>query len=325
MELPYTPTTPSTLYAIILKLRPIQYGTLMPFSGELVHGAWLKWLGTAAPDVAAWLHDENKRRLFTCSSLQFPWPRERMLEAERNNIHMPLDPEKIYTIRITLLLGELFPLFYNALKNFQVNASGENRQPFMQLGKQLLALEEVIIDNDHPSKWTGFTSLNTLVAQAKSIRPGHVSTLSLEFASLTTFNRSSSKSRAYGPHFARLPLPQYVFPGLAKRWQDIAPPDLAGVIQQNNIEQYIQDDGIIIADYALKTHQVKFTTHPQPGFIGMCKYQLRGPDGPITTDAPLTIRQQLFLLAQLAFYCGVGYKTAMGMGQTHPALIETAR
>ena len=53
-------TAPSTLYAIILKLRPQQHGTLMPFSGELVHGAWLKWLGTAAPDVAAWLHDEKQ-------------------------------------------------------------------------------------------------------------------------------------------------------------------------------------------------------------------------------------------------------------------------
>ena len=310
------PTAPTTLYAIILKLRPLQYGTLMPFSGELVHAAWLRWLGNAAPDVAAWLHEENRRRLFTCSSLQFPWPRERMLEAERSNIHMPLDPEKIYTIRVTLLLGELFPLFHNALMKFQENEPGTNQQPFMQLGKQMLALEEVIVDNDQASKWTGFTSLNALVEKAKSIKSGNDLALTLEFASLTTFNRGTSKNRVYGSHFARLPLPQYVFPGLARRWQDIAPPELVGVVQSDLIEQYIQDDGIIIADYALKTHQVKFTTHNQPGFIGTCRYQLRGPDDPATADAPLTVRQQLFLLAQLAFYCGVGYKTAMGMGQT---------
>jgi len=29
-------------------------------------------------------------------------------------------------------------------------------------------------------------------------------------------------------------------------------------------------------------------------------------------------RQQMLLLAQLAFYCGIGYKTAMGMGQVRP-------
>ncbi len=53
----------------------------------------------------------------------------------------------------------------------------------------------------------------------------------------------------------------------------------------------------------------------QLGFVGMCKYDLRGPDEQVTEEAPLTVRQQILLLAQLAFYCGVGYKTAMGMGQ----------
>src|SRR2546428_13763458 len=73
-----------------------------------------------APDVATWLHDDNKRRAFTCSSLQFPIAVERMLEAERKNIHLPLNPDKTYTVRITLLLGELFPLFYNALLEFNM-------------------------------------------------------------------------------------------------------------------------------------------------------------------------------------------------------------
>src|SRR5579859_5100925 len=100
-------TTPAKLYAFLLKLRPLQYGTLMPFSGELVHAAWLDWLRSAAPDVASWLHEGNKRRFFTCSSLQFPIPSARMRNAERDNIHLPVELENIYTIRITLLFGEL--------------------------------------------------------------------------------------------------------------------------------------------------------------------------------------------------------------------------
>src|SRR5438270_7232575 len=87
---------PAKLYAFLLKLRPIQEGTLMPFSGELAHAAWLNWLRSAAPDVAAWLHEGNRRRLFTCSSLQFPLTPAKMQEAERNNVHLPLTPEKIY-------------------------------------------------------------------------------------------------------------------------------------------------------------------------------------------------------------------------------------
>jgi CRISPR-associated endoribonuclease Cas6 len=315
MDSPLPSTTPARLYALLLKLRPIQPGTLMAFSGELVHGAWMRWLRESAPAVATWLHDGNKRRLFTCSSLLFPLSPQRMMEAERENIHLPLDPERTYTIRITLLLGELFPLFYDTLMNFHAATMGARRPPFIQIGKQVFLLEEVILDKDDRTGWTGFIPLATLVEQVQAFRLSGAENFKLEFDSLTTFNRSNARSREYGPHYARLPLPQYVFPGLIRRWEDIAPPDLVSVIQKDRIEQYIQDDGIIITDYDLKTHYVKFTTHLQPGFIGSCKYQLRGPDESTGPDTPLTVRQQLLLLASLAFYCGIGYKTSMGMGR----------
>src|SRR2546429_5317998 len=105
MDKLFSAFTPAKLYAFHLKLRPVQRGTLMPFNGELVQGAWLKWLAIAAPDVVKWLHEGHKRRLFTCSSLEFPLPASKMREAEYHNVHLPLDPEKTYTIRITLLLG----------------------------------------------------------------------------------------------------------------------------------------------------------------------------------------------------------------------------
>ena len=124
MELPIAPQAPAKLYAFLLKLRPLERGTLMAFSGELVHGAWLDWMRTAAPEVATMLHDGNKRRLFTCSSLQFPLPQARMMQAERENVHLPLEPEKTYVVRVTLLMGELFPLFYNALLQFNMEDVG---------------------------------------------------------------------------------------------------------------------------------------------------------------------------------------------------------
>jgi CRISPR-associated endoribonuclease Cas6 len=309
-------TTPTKLYAFLLKLRPLQYGTLMPFSGELVHAAWLDWLRSAAPDVASWLHEGNKRRLFTCSSLQFPIPAPHMRSAEVDNIHLPVEPEKTYTIRVTLLLGELFPLFHEALMQYNQRESGARKPPFMRLGKQIFLLEEVLIGTDDLSGWTGFTSLNNFAEKANALKMGKVETLKLEFDSLTTFSRGNAKSKAYGSYHALLPLPQYVFSGLAKRWQELAPPEYVNLIDIDAIQQYIQDDGIIITDYNLKPHSVKFTTHIQTGFIGTCKYALRGPDEPPSEEALLTVRQQLLLLAQLAFYCGVGYKTAMGMGRT---------
>ncbi len=318
MDIPFSPTGPTKLYALLLKLRPMQQGTLMPFSGELVHGAWLDWLRSAAPDVATWLHEGNKRRFFTCSSLQFPISVPGLRNAERENVHLPVDPEKVYTVRITLLLGELFPLFHDALMNFNRQAGGAGKPPFMRIGKQLFLLEEVVAGADDPSGWTGFTSFAQLAEKAKTLRLGRVEPVALEFDSLTSFSRGNQRDKAYGNHHARLPLPHYVFPGLARRWQELAPPELAGMVQRECIEEYCQDEGIIIADYDLKAHQVKFTTHVQVGFVGKCKYSLRGPDESTTPEAPLTVRQQILLLAQLAFYTGVGYKTAMGLGRTRP-------
>ncbi len=330
---------PSRLYALLLRLRPLDTGTIMPFSGELVHGAWLEWVRQAAPDVAATLHDGNRRRLFTCSSLQFPLPRSRVLQAERDNTHLPLDPRKTYTIRLTLLLGELFPLFYNSLMVFNSAESGGTKPPFIRIGKQVFLLEEVLSSPDDVSGWTGYTSFAALVEKVAAMKLGPNQALALHFDSLTTFNWRSPLNDRYGNHYAKLPLPGYVFPGLARRWRDLAPPELAGVVQKERVERYIEEEGMVVEDYDLRTHRVQFVGNPQVGFLGTCSYLLRGPDEHTTPDAPLTVgqsgypqgvslhvggtqpiapltvRQQILLLAQFAFYCGVGYKTPMGMGR----------
>ena len=155
MEMLSSSPSSARLYALLLKLRPLERGTLMPFSGELVHAAFLEWVRVAAPDVAEWLHEGNKLRLFTCSSLGFPLTPARMRDAERENTHLPLDPTKTYTVRITLLRGELFPLLYQALLRFDTSKQ-DVMQPFMRLGKQGFALEEV--STTDASGWTGFAS-----------------------------------------------------------------------------------------------------------------------------------------------------------------------
>jgi CRISPR-associated endoribonuclease Cas6 len=315
-DTPFTTTGTSRLYAFELKLRPLQRGTLMAFSGELVHGAFLHWLKAAAPTVATWLHDGNKRRVFTCSSLQWSLPPDRLRQAEKRNMHLPLDPQYTYIARITLLIGDLFPLFHKALMGSIIREHSSTIPPFMQIGKQLFLLEEVLISNDEPSGWTGYTTFDELVEYAKTFPIRKVTRLTLEFNSLTTFNRSSKDK--YGNHYALLPLPHYLFPSLGKRWQDVAPPALVDLVQIETVDQYTKNDGIIITDYNLQPHQVHFTTHVQSGFIGTCTYQLR--DAAQEAGEALPISRQILLLALLGFYCGAGYKTSMGMGQMRAVL-----
>src|SRR5205085_12530960 len=124
----------------------------------------------------------------------FPLPETRMRQAERDNVHLPLSPEKTYPVRVTLLLGELFPLFYEALMRYNVTRSGGHKPPFMQLGKQAFLLEEVTAEPGEDSGWTDCTSFGKLVDWVRTLRLSRVETLELEFASLTTFNRASKAS-----------------------------------------------------------------------------------------------------------------------------------
>ncbi|HEY1348046.1 MAG TPA: CRISPR system precrRNA processing endoribonuclease RAMP protein Cas6 [Ktedonobacteraceae bacterium] len=302
------------LYALLIKLRPLEHGTLMPFSGELIHAAWLDWIRAATPDIAKMLHDGNCRRLFTCSNLHFPFPAPNLRTAESSNVHLPLDPAKVYTVRVTLLLGELFPLFYHSLLHIRTQEAGVRNQPFMRLGKQHFLLEEVVSMPEDPAGWTGYTSFAGLVERAQTVRLKPEEILEGEFASLATFHRGNAES-VYGKHYALLPLPQYVFPWLARRWQELAPADLAGVVQLEQITRYIEDEGVIIEGHALQTHRVQFRHHPQRGFTGTCAYRLRGPDQASEASGALAVRRQLVLLLWFAFYTGIGYKTTMGMGQ----------
>src|SRR5258708_35347861 len=98
-------------------------------------------------------------------------------------------------MRITLLLGELFPLFHTALQHFYTTEKGAQKSPFVQIGKQLFLLEEVIIDNRDASGWTGFTSFAELVEKVQTVRLAKVESLVMEFASLTTFNRANQRNQ----------------------------------------------------------------------------------------------------------------------------------
>lgn len=305
---------PSThLYALLLTVRPLQQGSLMAFSGEQVHAACLDWIRSADATVAEWLHEGNKRRLFTCSSLLFPHSIDRQRDAERRNVHLLLRPTQTYQIRVTLLHQAIFPLFHHSLTAARTTGAAS---PFLCLSKQQFLLERVDIGDEGSEGWAGWSSWFALVERASRQHLERNASLTLEFASLTTFKRGSINGQAFGNYFARLPLPHLVFPTLAKRWHELAPPEVRDVIEQEKIETYVQDEGIIIDDYDLVPQTVTYTTHKQPGFVGTCTYILRN-DGAQREqrEGTLTVRQQVLALAMLAFYTGIGYKPAMGMGQ----------
>src|SRR5260370_24742720 len=87
-----------------------------------------------------------------------------------------------------VLVGEWLQVFCNTLMHFNMTEIGAKKSRFIQIGKQVFLLEEVIASPDDATNWTGFTSFAKLVDRAMTLQLGSNTTLTLEFASTTTFN-----------------------------------------------------------------------------------------------------------------------------------------
>jgi CRISPR-associated endoribonuclease Cas6 len=88
---------------------------------------------------------------------------------------------------------------------------------------------------------------------------------------------------------------------LAKRWNELAPPDLH--VDLTIVRTATQDT--LIPRYRAQSSEIDLGKGPQKGFIGLCTYELP----PDSTHARI-----LTLLADAALFLGVGMKTARGMG-----------
>jgi CRISPR-associated endoribonuclease Cas6 len=94
------------------------------------------------------------------------------------------------------------------------------------------------------------------------------------------------------------PLPSLFLTGLSKRWNHFSDTPLP----------LYNPDSMQVNRYGLKTQMVKFGSYNLVGFTGFCKYAFL----PETSEIDRWTLSNLFNYANLA---GVGYKTAMGMGQ----------
>jgi len=125
--------------------------------------------------------------------------------------------------------------------------------------------------------------------QILSKTPGSSDDITLQFLSATSF-----KQKQFVQPF---PQSDYVFGSLLRRWNRFAPEPL----QFSKTEW----EGIVSA-YDLKTHALKMEGGAEIGCQGWVRYRFPNPD-----QARIAT-----ILANFAFFAGVGRKTAMGMGQT---------
>lgn len=338
------------LHALMLKLRPIAPGNILPYAGQLAHAALLRWFAEVDSSVADYLHEPNVRRPFTCSSLWLPNTYE-VNAAQSTNQRLSISLNQVYWLRFTMMTDKLFRIFTKRFLQTSAPTIGETHGglnlPKLRLGRIHFDVMEVIMTSSESGKqsqsdvnWSGYATYNSLVENARTLdlERSAAWTVGLEFRSPTAF---SDGQKAWGKQMHLFPDPERVFESLARTWNTWAPSDFT--LDVNALKTYAHN-WVAISHYALQTHLFHFDYSVQEGFTGKCLYSMKGRESahsthgstiedistpigqlqqsvsiiPTTVGAGLKPVQALHLLANFAFYAGVGYKTAMGMGQTRP-------
>ena len=309
------PTSTHThMFAIMLKLRARAAGDVLPHAGQLAHAAILQWLAEVQPELAERLHTPNGDRPFTCSSLWFPNERE-VVRAQQAQRRMQIVPNLIYWLRLTVLDEQVFHAFTQRFLPQPLTLSGEvTGLPQLRLGSvqfEVLELRTVAESTTHDAiSWSGYASYRTLVEQAQAMET--IPMVGLEFRSPTAF---SGGQQPWGKRMHLFPDADRVFVRLAKVWNAWAPPEYA--LDVTALRAFL-DASVVPAQFRLETRVIHFDHYAQVGFVGTCQYALFSPTDATIVGAELLPAQAVWLLAQFAFYAGVGHKTTMGMGQARP-------
>lgn len=97
------------------------------------------------------------------------------------------------------------------------------------------------------------------------------------------------------------PTPIDLFSGLKKRWELLGGPSLP-----DRLINYIEGGGCLVSRYDLQTIESLLQERTQIGFVGSLVIE--------TSPAESDCASALVMLGKLAFFTGLGYQTARGMG-----------
>ncbi len=264
------------LYAFVIRLRPVRGGGPLA-QGHGAQALFLDLVRQVAPDLAARLDVDAAAKPYTVAVVPDQGPRG-----------MP--PSHAVDLRVTLLRTDLFAPFTHALIQ-------QTPEPLVRLGDAVLHHGDVLgTPWSHP--WAGYGTFADL-RERREPAPLVV----LEFVTATALDQGT---RADGrARQSLLPVPETLFPAIARRWNELAPAGLEVPVE--TVEQAARET--LVGHYDLRSTQISLSKGPQKGFVGRCEYDL-------PADAEQV--RLLALLAEAVFYLGVGIETACGMGLCRP-------
>jgi CRISPR-associated endoribonuclease Cas6 len=286
------------LMALVIELKALMPTTIDNHMGRTIQRSGLLAIGETNPALAALIHGMDEQKPFTVSGLM----------GSHGILYGRVQPGDRAWIRLTGLSADIAAALLAYSETLRAKLQTET--VVMQMDRMDWAITAVHHEG-HP--WAGRSSYQTLL-QRQLIPPTH---LSLNFVTPATF-RSQTVNMP-------LPLPALVFGSLLSRWTLFTPHRLRD-LPQDQLDLFIAHH-VVICQHKIQTALVRGKQGGKEiGFSGQAAYELLPQSDHLlrhNPDLEALIQKEyhwfaltLALLADFAFYSGIGRKTTTGMGMT---------
>ena len=271
----------------VIHLIPPEDVTLRPTMGHHAHAAFLSLLRMSNAEKAEEIHATSRQKPFTVSPL--------IGDGERRGDFLHIRAGTECWLRFTFLDDALFVHFGNAFLTQDF--------PSIRLGGATFQLSRLVSSGTETKDWSGAKIYEDLIESA-----GTDTRLRVRFHSPTAFRELSPRGQKTRnqPHIDLV----RCYQSWVNKWNAFAPMQID---KQPLLDFVVHHAGLTSVES--KSRMLDFGKHKAIGFVGSCAYQFfveRQSDGKENAE----MLRLANLLADFAFYCGTGYKTTMGMGQT---------
>ena len=267
----------------LISLIPETDVTLRPTMGHHAHAAFLTIMRKGNPVIAEKLHAQSTQKPFTVSPL--------IAEAKKHDNLLHIRAGTECKLRFTFLDDELFQHFGKAF--FTSNMSP------IRLGEAIFQVKQLTSHATDEQGWSGNATYAELAQSAKTD-----TRMSFRFYSPTAFRQMTPRGQETKNH-TYLDLLR-CYQSWINKWNAFAPIKL----DKSEMLTFISDHAQVTS-IRTKSRALNFKRNTEVGWVGMCACVFYPED---------SLDEQLIrtanCLADFAFYCGTGYKTTMGMGQT---------
>ena len=267
----------------LISLTPETDVTLRPTMGHHAHAAFLAIIRQSDPDLAETLHAQSAQKPFTVSPL--------IAEAKKRDNLLHIRAGTDCKLRYTFLDDTLFAHFGQTFLTDSL--------PIIRLGDAQFQVKQLVSHATEERSWSGNATYAELVQSAKTDTQ-----MSFRFYSPTAFRRMTPRGqKTRNDDYIDL---ERCYQSWINKWNAFAPIKL----DKTAILKFIADHAQVTSVKA-KSRALNFGRHTEIGWVGTCACVFYTEDSPDTE-----LIRAANCLANFAFYCGTGYKTTMGMGQT---------